>query len=156
LAEMLQRYDGGLGVELVALNGEDYYSAPGEMQYWNDSADDFARILLGINIDVAGYRHGETAYSLYGCADDLRDVINRSLSEKPGMVEGELWYQSDHSLFIQRGRPALAITSAEFRELSARVTHTEADAPELVDCRKLVTIAEGLHDLILALAGSAT
>ena len=38
LAELLQDYDGGVELELVALNGEDYYSAAGEMQYWNDYA----------------------------------------------------------------------------------------------------------------------
>ena len=33
LAELLKNYDGALGIELVALNGEDYYSNPGEMLY---------------------------------------------------------------------------------------------------------------------------
>ena len=35
LAELLRNYDGDLGIELVALNGEDYYSNPGEMLYLN-------------------------------------------------------------------------------------------------------------------------
>ena len=33
LGELLKDFEGSLGVELVALNGEDYYSNPGEMQY---------------------------------------------------------------------------------------------------------------------------
>ena len=33
------------------------------------------------------------------------------------MVEGEPWYQSDHAIFIQQQRPALAITSDRFDEL---------------------------------------
>jgi hypothetical protein len=33
LAELLADYAGGLGIELVAVNGEDYNSNPGEQQY---------------------------------------------------------------------------------------------------------------------------
>ncbi len=155
LAELLQDYDGDLELELVALNGEDYYSAAGEMQYWNDYADDFERILLGVNIDAAGYRDGATAYSLYGCPEELAAVIRHTLDAQPGMAEGEQWYQSDHGLFIQRGRPATAITSEKFMELTTGVTHTEKDTPELVDVRKVVTMAQGLCDLVWALARDA-
>lgn len=154
LAELLQDYAGGMEVELVALNGEDYFSAPGEMQYWNDYADDFARILLGINIDAAGYRQGESAYSLYGCPESLAGTIRRTLEMRPGVIEGEPWYQSDHGLFIQRGRPALAITSERFMELTTYVTHTEKDTPDLVDLEKVVTIARGLCDVIVGLSDS--
>ena len=154
LAEMLTDYDQDMELELVAFNGEDYYSAAGEMQYWTDYSDDFERILLGVNIDAAGYREGATAYSMYGCPDELEAVIRRCVGAQPGMIEGEPWYQSDHSLFIQKNRPALAITSERFMELSTYVTHTEADTPDLVDYQKVVTAAEGLRKLILELAGS--
>ncbi len=33
LAELLADYRGSLGVDIVAINGEDYYSAPGEIVY---------------------------------------------------------------------------------------------------------------------------
>ena len=155
LAELLTDYDGGVELELVALNGEDYYSAAGEMQYWIDYGEDFARILLGINIDAAGYREGATAYSMYGCPDSVVDIIRTTVGVQPGTVEGEPWYQSDHSLFVQKGRPALAVTSERFLELSTYITHTEKDTPDLVDCGKLVTVAEGLCDLIQQLAASA-
>lgn len=152
LAELLQNYDGDVELELVALNGEDYYSAAGEMQYWNDYADDFERILLGVNIDAAGYRDGATAYSMYGCSDAMAGVIRRVMNAQPDTVEGEPWYQSDHSMFIQRGRPALAITSEKFMELTTHVTHTQKDRPELVDIGKVVAIARGLREVVRALA----
>jgi aminopeptidase YwaD len=68
------------------------------------------------------------------------------------MIEGEPWYQSDHSLFIQKQVPAMAITSERFNELSAQVAHSAKDRPELVDPVKLVDTALALRDLILALA----
>jgi hypothetical protein len=64
---------------------------------------------------------------------------------------GEPWYQSDHGLFIQHHRPALAITSERFMELTTYITHTPKDRPEIVDMNKLVLIAMALRDLLLSL-----
>ena len=67
LAELLQDYSGKLGLEIVALNGEDYYSAPGEILFLRENAGKFGEIVLAINMDGAGYNQGNTAYSLYDC-----------------------------------------------------------------------------------------
>jgi len=151
LAELLQDYAGDTGIELVALNGEDDYSAAGQLQFLKDNADALAGVILGINIDVAGYRHGHTAYSLYGCPDEIATLIRGVFSAQEGMVEGELWYQSDHSLFVQNQVPAMAITSEQFMDLSTHVTHTKKDSPDLVDFSKLVAVALALRQLLLDL-----
>ena len=145
LAELLAGYRGKLGLEIVALNGEDYYAASGEIQYVSQNANRFDEIVLAINLDAAGYRHGQTAYSLYNCPPELAAAIRSVLATQPDMVEGEPWYQSDHSIFIQQGRPAMAITSARLMELSTYITHTPADSPEIIDCAKLVDIALALR-----------
>jgi aminopeptidase YwaD len=136
----------------VALNGEDDYSAAGQQQYLRDNADTLAQVVLGINIDVAGYHQGDTEYSLYSCPDEMASLIRRAFSGQEGMVEGEPWYQSDHSLFVQNQVPAMAITSEHFMELSTHVTHTAKDSPELVDYSKLVAVALVLRGLVLDLA----
>jgi aminopeptidase YwaD len=69
------------------------------------------------------------------------------------MIEGEPWYQSDHSIFIQNQVPAMAITSDRFMELSTDITHTAKDHPDLVDLTKLAKIALALRDLLLDLDG---
>jgi aminopeptidase YwaD len=147
LAEMLQDYQGGLGLELVALNGEDYYAASGEVAYVENNRHRFGEIVLGVNIDGAGYRHGSTAYSLYGCPDWLADSVRAAFTRFPEMTEGEPWYQSDHGLFLMHERPALAITSADMPELWKRIAHTPRDVSELVDPAKLVTVASALRCL---------
>ena len=152
LAEQLQDYAGELGIEIVALNGEDDYSAAGQLQYLRDNADTLAQVILGINIDVAGYYQGNTEYSLYGCPDEIARLIRKAFSDQEGMVEGEPWYQSDHSLFVQNQVPAMAITSEQFMELSTHVTHTMKDSPEIVDYTKLVAVALVLRGLLLDLA----
>ena len=151
LAELLEGYDGAIGIELVALNGEDDYSAAGQLLYLRENADTLGQFILGINIDVAGYHQGDTEYSLYGCPDEIAGLIRKALSGQAGMVEGEPWYQSDHSLFVQNQVPAMAITSDQFMELSTHVTHTAKDSPEIVDSGKLVDVALVLRGLLLDL-----
>jgi aminopeptidase YwaD len=156
LAELLEEYSGALGVEIVALNGEDYYSAPGEIQYLKSNAGRFNEIILGINLDLAGYYQGDTAYSLYECPVEIADSIQKAFSSQENIVEGEPWYQSDHTLFVQNQTPALAITSDRFVELSTYVTHTAKDSPEMVDPTKLVDIGLALRDLLLNLDSLVT
>ena len=151
LAELLGDYAGDIGIEIVALNGEDDYSAAGQLLYLRENADILGQVILGINIDVAGYHQGSTEYSLYGCPDDIAGLIRKALSDREGMVEGAPWYQSDHSLFVQNQVPAMAITSEHFMELSTHVTHTPKDSPEIVDSEKLVNVALVLRGLLLDL-----
>jgi aminopeptidase YwaD len=152
LAELLAGYAGNLVIEIVALNGEDYYAAPGEVQWIRANTGLLEDILLGINVDGAGHREGRSAFSLYGCPPQLDALIRQTLAAYPDLVEGQQWYQSDHSLFVQNGRPALAFTSEQAGPLWADVTHTSRDRPELVDPAKLVSLACALHDLLLRLA----
>jgi aminopeptidase YwaD len=151
LAEMLADYAGSLGVELVALNGEDHYSAAGEIEWLKHSAGAFDTILLGINVDDAGYVRGESAYSLYGCPPEMAATIAAVMARHAGIVPGEPWYQSDHGLFIMQGVPALALASTEVAEVMEQIAHTPRDTPDVVDVAKLVTIAFALRDVIAAL-----
>jgi aminopeptidase YwaD len=151
LAELMKEYARDLGVDLVALNGEDYYSAPGQVQYLRTNADRLGEIVLAINIDVAGYYEGNTAYSLYGCPAEIDGAVRRAFASRKDTVEGEPWYQSDHSLFIQNGVPALALTSDRFMELSTYVTHTPKDTPDIVDRTRLADVALALRNLLLDL-----
>jgi aminopeptidase YwaD len=153
LAELLQDYAGNIGIELVAFNGEDDYSAAGQLQFLRENANTLSDVILAINMDAAGYHQGKTEYSLYGCPDEIASSIRQAFAADEDMVEGEPWYQSDHSLFVQNGVPAMAITSEQFMELSTAVTHTPMDSPDLVDSQKLVAIALALRELLLNLAG---
>jgi len=151
LAELLEDYAGDTGIELVALNGEDDYSAAGQILYLRENADTLGKVILGVNVDVAGYYQGNTAYSLYGCPAGIASSIQQAFSAQGGMVEGEPWYQSDHSLFVQNQVPAVAVTSEQFMELSTHVTHTPKDSLELVDAGKIVAVAWVLRGLLLDL-----
>lgn len=152
LAELLAEYAGELRVEIVAMNGEDYFSNPGEQQFLTLNADRFDEILLGINVDGVGYHKGMVAYSMYDCPDDLTALVGGAFSNSHYFVAGEPWYQGDHSLFLFNQVPALAFTSERMEELMAEVVHTPRDTPDLVDSRKLLALAQALYQFLLQLA----
>ncbi len=150
IARLLEDYSGSLQVELVAFNGEDYYSVPGQMNYIAANQDSFHRIMLNINIDGAGYKDGPSALSFYGLPPFIETKAREVLALSHGVIEGRQWPQGDHSIFIQYGRPAIAATSQWFTDHmdSQRITHTPEDKPEIVDCQKLIELAKKLSILI--------
>ena len=151
LAELLKSFEGKNAIEIVALNGEDYYAASGERLYVIQNQDKFADISLGINLDGVGYYHGNSAYSLYDCPEELATIIHSTFSPYKDIVAGEPWYQGDHGLFIMNHTPALAITSDLFNEILTEIAHTPKDTPSLVVPSKLVQVASSLRDLLFAL-----
>ena len=151
LAELLRDYSGKLGIEIVAINGEDYYAAPGEVQYLQRNQGRLGDILLNINLDGVGYHKGLTAYSLYECPELVSGLVRQAWSGFPGMTEGEQWYQGDHMIFVQNQVPALAITTDRFMEMETHIAHTAQDTPQLVNPARLSTLALALRDLCLAL-----
>lgn len=148
LSHLLSEYDGNLQVELVALNGEDYYAASGEKLWLSLNQGQLEDIILGINMDGVGYIEGKTAYSLYQLPKDLIDAVREIFPSFEELVEGPAWYQSDHSLFIQNGIPAIALTTEQFDVFAGKLAHTPLDTIDKVDPRKLVMVALLLKELI--------
>jgi aminopeptidase YwaD len=151
LADMLADYSGRLEVEIVAMNGEDYYAASGEKQYLQLNTGKFDSIILGINLDGVGFHRGKTAFSLYECPTETAALIRQVLSGYSEMIEGEAWYQGDHGLFLMNHVPTLAFTTELFVELLSQIAHTPKDSAQIVDVGKLVATAQALHALILKL-----
>jgi aminopeptidase YwaD len=152
LAGLLADYAGPLLIELVAMNGEDYYACPGELLVMDANEGRWDEVVLGINLDDIGYYKGRVAYSLYDCPPALEQTIRGCLSPYVELMEGDAWYQGDHGLFLLSERPAVAFTSELVGELMAEITHTPNDRAEWVDPRKLAVVAEAVRSLLLALA----
>ena len=150
-AEMLSDYRGDNCVEIAAFNGEDHYSAAGQMDYLKRYGDEFPGILLAVNIDDAGYKQGKSFYSFYGCSPQLEKKAEDVFWRFDGLVRGAQWSNGDHMIFVQSGVPSLAFTSECMAELMRTVTHTSADTPDIIDGHKLVEIAESLNALVRSL-----
>ena len=154
LAELLSNYAGQLGVEMVAMNGEDYYGANGEVLYVTANACRYGEIRVGINLDDVAYHRGRSAYSLYGCSDMLSGPIRATLAPYGTITEGDPWYQGDHMLLVANQVPAVAFTDELVEELMAEITHTPQDSIEIVDPNKIANLALALRDLIGSLGGA--
>ncbi len=86
-------------------------------------------------------------------AESVRATAERVLQDCRGIREGNQWVQGDHSIFIQFGCPAVAVTSQWFSShIDAQdITHTPKDNFGIVGTSKLVEIARALDMLVRAL-----
>jgi aminopeptidase YwaD len=154
LAKLLENYRGGYQLEMAAFNGEDYYAAPGQMIYVAANQNRFQEILLDINIDGAGIKEFETTFSLFDLPEPLQSHALTVINRYSGIKEGVLWPQGDHSIFLQQGVPAIAVSSAGLIERMdcQDITHTPKDNPSIVDCSKVVEAADAIYRLISMIA----
>jgi len=150
VGELLREYAGQLTVEIAILNGEDYYAASGQMNYWAANQGRWSDIRMAVNLDDVGYRVGKTAYSFYECPGPLRFFWERRLSEHRGLVPGKPWVQGDHSLFVMNGVPAVAFTSDRDDHLMKSVIHTARDRVEQVNPAALVELAVAVMECVTA------
>lgn len=150
LARLLAGYEGAPLIELVAFNGEDYYSVPGQMTYIKQSGDRIRDTFLNINIDGAGLKNGNTAFSFFNLQPKVQQTARDTIGQFDGIVEGKPWVQGDHSIFLQYGVPAIAISSEWLIDhlASQDITHTPKDNVGIVDGGKLVELATALCVLI--------
>lgn len=150
LAALLKDYSGPYRIELIPFNGEDYYAVPGQMKFIEQNADKFGEIMLNINIDGAGYKEGPSCFSLFDAPEELRRASDRVFRNHPEIVEGLPWYQGDHSLFLQNGIPAVAVSSDWFiRHMECQdITHTPKDNLTIVDYERVAECAVGIKELI--------
>ncbi|HSQ27854.1 MAG TPA: M28 family peptidase [Anaerolineales bacterium] len=148
LSEMLKYYTGKHEIEILLFNGEDYFNSAGEMLYLRQNKENFQNILLNINLDLVGYIHGETAYSLYELPENLSQLIQKTFATHPHLVPGEPWYQGDHMVFILNQVPALAFTAEKMSELLKTIVHTDLDTLDQVDSEKIVALAISLQALV--------
>ncbi len=148
LAEMLSEFRGKSSLEIAALNGEDHYSAGGQMDYLHRYGNELDRIRLVINIDDVGYVQGKSAYSTYDCPPHIQLKAESVLGEFENIIQGEQWFNGDHMIFVQKSVPAIAFTAELISELMATITHTHLDTPDVVDPQKVVEVSCALSRLI--------
>jgi aminopeptidase YwaD len=152
LARALQGWQPqAVGVELLAVNGEDSYSAAGELAYLEDHGDALDQVLLVVNVDGVGHRSGGTAYSCYQLPDELDHVVRGALDVARRVAAGPQWFSSDHMVFVPRGRPAVALTSEHLDLVLREVAHSAHDTPAQVEVSLLTDLADGLSSLVRAI-----
>lgn len=150
LAELFKDETSKHPVELVIFNGEDYYAAPGQIKFMEQNEGRFNDILLNVNIDGAGYKEGLSCFSPLELPKNMLDTLHEILSSNPDIKEGLAWYQGDHSMFLQQGCPAIAVSSQWFIENMEcqEITHTPKDNLDIVNYERVAECALGIAELI--------
>ncbi len=144
VAEKIEKNPINNCIEIAILNGEDYFSTPGEVAYMNKylkKPDDFK---FCINIDGIALKNSKTAYSFYDCGDIVKDRISME-AKKSGFIEINQWLSGDHMMFAMNGVPSLALTSEGIFDISEAIIHTPQDDLSLVDLDKASDIADFLY-----------
>lgn len=147
LARLLAGYAGPHELELVPLNGEDDFAATGQMDWVARNEGRADTILLGLNVDGVGFAGHRNAVSFYGCSPEVRAAALEEMAPL-GLVEGPQWPQGDHSILVQQGVPAMAVTSEGAFFVASTVAHTERDVPDLVDPAALAAVARFARALV--------
>jgi len=144
--DMIPKYQ----IELAFFNGEDYYAAPGQIKYILQNHGKFNNIILNINIDGAAFNEGPSCFSPFDLPEKMNNSFNNIISNYPDIVKGMPWYQGDHSMFIQNGCPAIAVSSQWFIENmeTQEITHTPKDNLNIVDYNKVADCAIVIKKLI--------
>jgi len=150
LAELLKETSSNYPIELVILNGEDYYGASGQVKYVEQNSGKFNDILLNINIDGAGYKEGLSCFSPFNLPENILDALHEVLWDTPEIAEGLPWYQGDHSMFLQNNCPAIAVSSQWFIENMEcqEITHTPKDNLDIVNYERVAECALGIAEYI--------
>jgi len=140
LAEAFSGSSLPFGLEFVAFNGEEYLPI-GDEEYIRRAEAYFDDVLACINFDGIGPALATTSVTCLGADDSLVEELRALLMEHPGLVWVEPWFESNHSTFAMRGKPAFAFGAVGTRGLA----HSPEDNLDKMSAEKL--------DEALALAG---
>ncbi len=147
-ARLLSEADLNVCAEFVAFNGEDYFSTPGQVAYLEKYTDTFGRVMLAINCDGVGYKHGKTGISPMSCSREIEILVEKHIKNYRSLTLADPWYQGDHMLFTGAGIPTLAITSQKIFDLLDTVIHSEKDTIDLIDHSRIAETALFINSMI--------
>jgi len=130
LAESLAGKEYPFQVEIVILNGEDYYSTPGEIAYMGRLTSDYD---LAVNVDGVGLKGSATSVSFYECPKNLENRIMERAEKINGMERIEPWPMGDHMMFATYGIPTIAVTASNMFHLLDTIIHSPDDNMANID-----------------------
>jgi aminopeptidase YwaD len=146
LAERLSKLETGIGLELVAFNGEEYLPM-GDDEYLRRAEAYFQSIQCAINFDGVGAMLGSTSITAVDESGALERTVRPIATAFPGVLWVEPWVESNHSTFAFRGIPALALTAEGTRALA----HQPFDDLDNMSAEKLEEVANLAEKIVRAL-----
>ncbi|SFC01464.1 Zn-dependent amino-or carboxypeptidase, M28 family [Alkalibacterium subtropicum] len=135
-------------LELLLLNGEDYYSIPGQRAYMDTYLKTPEDILCAINCDGVGLKDSPTTVMFMEDERQLDKQMKDRLQEDANLMVIDPWPMGDHMLFALEGVPVIAFTSKGIFQLLDTVIHTEKDTVDLIDPKKVIQVVRTLEEMV--------
>lgn len=148
LAQLIKPEDIEFCLELLLLNGEDYYSIPGQRKYMDTYLKTPQDILLAINCDGIGLKDSPTTVMFMESDRKLDNQLKDTLLAKSDLEFIAPWVQGDHMLFAFENIPVIAFTSKGIFDLLDTVIHTDKDTVELIDPEKVINVVRILEETV--------
>jgi aminopeptidase YwaD len=146
LAERLSKLESGIGLEMVAFNGEEYLPM-GDDEYLRRAESYFQSIQCAINFDGVGTLLGSNSITAVDESGALEKTVRPIAAAFPGVLWVEPWVESNHSTFAFRGIPVLALTAEGTRPLA----HQPFDSLENMSTEKLEEVASLAERIVMNL-----
>ncbi len=145
LAEGLAAQDLPLGLEWIAVNGEEN-GGLGDAEYLRRRGDSLGQVLAVVNVDGVGGQVGANSLTVMGASQAFQEQIAKVHQRYPGVVWSDPWYESDHAAFLMQGTPCVPISS-----VGVANNHLPADMVEWINPAKLGEVESLVADVVHSL-----
>ena len=147
--ERLKNYAGPYDLEFIPFNGEDSPMVKGQITYLNQYGKEMGNIRLAVNVEAVGAKGSKSSVSTYNVGEDRQVWLDAEIGKFRTIERGPEWVDGDHSIFVFRGVPCLAITSSNMRDEVMSFSHSTQDSVAHLDRELLVEAANFIVDLVV-------
>lgn len=144
----LSDYDGPYDIEFIPYNSEEYYEVKGELEYLSYMEKSANPVKLVINIDGPCHKESQIAVSSYNFEEELSDKLITEIKRNENVIIGAEWYSGNHSMFVYRGIPCIAVTSSNLYGQVLELTHTGKDTMDQISYSLISETAAFLAEFI--------
>jgi len=138
IAESLAKQETGLSLEFIAFNNEEYLPIGDDEYFRRLGVDPAADILAALNLDLVGQQLGVDTWCTLGASPEFHAHLAELAKDVPYLIETEPWYESNHSSFLMRGCPVVALSGKGYVPWQ----HSPHDTLEWVDPLRIARLAE--------------
>lgn len=129
-------------VEFVALNGEEN-SGAGAAEYLRRT-DTLDEVIAVVNLDGVGQSAGVNTVAVIEGSREVLQVVDGACNRFPGIARVGPWYESDHSAFVARGVPSIALSSLGVTDIN----HTPRDTVGWISSDRMGEIVRFVTEII--------
>jgi aminopeptidase YwaD len=138
IAGSLAQQETGLSLEFIAFNNEEYLPIGDDEYFRRLGENPAADILAALNLDLVGQQIATDTWCTLGSSPAFHAHLGELAKDVPHLIETEPWYESNHSSFLMRGCPVVALGGKGYVPLH----HSAQDTLEWVDPGRVARLAE--------------